>query len=685
MGSLDDRDRLGAELKAEISPVVLDALARRAVDRSRRALLDRQHSDGHWSGSIQQQPALEADYILLQAWLGRLDSAVARRCGEQLIREQRAHGGWSLDPTEPPHLSATVKAYFALKLLGHALSCESLTHAREAIRGAGGVHQADSLTHYWLALLGQLPYSDCDALPVEGLFGPRWLPRHIGRWGARARQILAPLSIVWAHRPVRAVPTEMGIAELFEDPLAIKLAEHPPIHGLRGLALRRATDWILERLAGSEGLGANFHSVAWSWLALQCQGFNDRSPEWRQCQEQLDELLIERADTCQVRQAKSTVRDTALAIQALAAAGVSANELRMQHATRWLLTKEVTRRGDWARRSSVEPSGWFRELHNEFYPDVESTVAVLTALGYQFGHGCDESAARPIGTYTDDGDGIELSEPIARRLGLAVGPASESLVVLTYGRFAGTADAHQFFIDWSQLSAAFERGRSWLLALQSRDGGWGSFDRDGSAPWLAASPFADVVAVEDPSDPRLTGQVLRLLGDYDQTRGDRSVDRAIAFLERSQRRDGAWVDPAGRMPVATTAAVLAGLQAVEQPTSAPLIQAGMHWLLARQDSSGGWCERSHGDLAAPAMQSLQPPAAPTPTAWAILGLLRLLGRRHPALRRAVAWLVDQQQADGGWHESPLAAPGGHAEALPRRDPVPSFFPLLALGAWAKSR
>ena len=281
-----------------------------AIDRTTNWLLERQQPDGHWCGELEGDTILESEFILLLAWLGEEGSPVARKSAEYILGKQLVDGGWALYPGGGLEISASVKAYFALKLTGHDPASEPLQRARAAIRAAGGADSVNSFTRFYLALLGQIPYETCPAVPPEMVLLPDWSPINIYRISAWSRTIVVPLSIMWAFRPDRALAPERGIHELFlRQPehwpalrcpglessagwftwerffrtvdCCLKAAERFRLRPLRQRALRAAEAWMLQRFEHSDGLGAIFPPIIWSLIALKCLGYGDESAKYR--------------------------------------------------------------------------------------------------------------------------------------------------------------------------------------------------------------------------------------------------------------------------------------------------------------------------------------------------------------------------------------------------------------------
>src|SRR5690242_12857754 len=196
-----------------------------AIALTRHWLLQRQHADGHWCGELEGDTILESEYILLLAWLGQEQSPIARKCAAYIVEKQLPTGGWAMYPGGKMEISGSVKAYFALKLTGHDPQADYMCLAREAIRRGGGADAVNSFTRFYLALLGQISYEHCPAVPPELVLLPKWSPINIYRMSAWSRTIMVPLSIMWAFRPSRSISTDRGISELFiRDP-----ANWPPL------------------------------------------------------------------------------------------------------------------------------------------------------------------------------------------------------------------------------------------------------------------------------------------------------------------------------------------------------------------------------------------------------------------------------------------------------------------------
>jgi squalene-hopene/tetraprenyl-beta-curcumene cyclase len=581
------------------------------------------------------------------AFLEREGEERVTKAARYLLTQQGADGGWSNYPGGPADVSASVKAYFALKLTDHDPGAPYMVRARELIRWLGGAARCNSFTNFYLALLGQLPYDNCPAVPPEMMFLPRWAYFNIYAMSSWTRTIVIPLSIFYAHKPLRRLPEERGIAELFVEAQFESRWPHPPARRLlswtnfflaadwlmkridriglgpvRRAALWRAERWLLEHFEDSDGVGAIFPPIIYTIISLRCLGYADEAPEMRWALKQLDDLMIEEEDTLRIQPCFSPVWDTALTLNALGEAGRVRGQRAIDRAADWLLAREVRRPGDWSLLApDIEPAGWFFEYHNGFYPDTDDTAMVLMGLA-RTGHG-----------YADPGQ------------------------------------------------AAVSRGVRWLLGMQNRDGGWAAFDRNIDHEVLTRIPFADHNAMLDPSCPDITARVLEALGHYGIGLGHRQVDRALAFLERTQEPSGAWIGRWGVNYLYGTWQVLCGLESSGFDMSRPLVRRAVAWLKQVQQPCGGWGEtcQSYDD---PALAGQGTPTA-SQTAWALLGLLAAGEAGSEAVCRGIDYLLTTQRVDGNWSEDLFTGTGFPKVFYLKYHLYSLYFPLMALARYQR--
>ena len=652
----DDHSSLLATPRVE--KVELSATVEPALQRTVDWFAAHQHADGYWVGELQGDTILESEYILLLTWLDHADSPVVQRAAEYIARQQLPRGGWALFPGGDLDISVSVKAYWALKIAGRDVDSEPLRRARRAIRDAGGADAVNSFTRFYLALLGQIPFDHCPAVPPEMMLLPKWSPVNIYRMSAWSRTIFVPLSIVWAFRPVRELSDVLGIRELFLrepeqwPPLCcpgvqdmgwltwtnvfrvvdtmLKQIERWRLRPLRQRSLKLATSWMLERCEDSDGLGAIFPPIIWSTIALRCLGYPETSPEVRECLAQLDALMIEEGDTIRLQPCQSPVWDTAISLRALAAAPQTEPET-LTRCVDWLLAKEVRQRGDWAASCNAEPAGWFFEHRNAFYPDIDDTIMVMMGLR-------------------------EVSQAASESLGAA---------------------------RLQRIEAACRRGLQWTLALQNHDGGWGAFDKDNDLALLCRVPFADHNAMIDPSTPDITARVLEMLAAFDFRAGHPAADRAVAYVRREQEDDGSWFGRWGVNHIYGTWQVLSGLARIGMAADDAAMRRGAEWLIAQQQASGGWGEspRSYEDSAFRGRGAV----TASQTAWALLGLLDAGYERHPAVRRGIEFLLRQQRPDGTWAETEFTGTGFPRVFYLRYHLYPVYFPAIVLARWRQSQ
>jgi squalene-hopene/tetraprenyl-beta-curcumene cyclase len=675
-----------------------------AVERSRDYLLSQQAPEGFWVGELEGDTILESEYILLLAYLGQGQSEAARLAANYIRQQQIPGGGWAIYPGGPLDVSASVKAYLALKITGHRPDAEYMQRARDAIRGAGGAEMVNSFTRYYLALLGLISYEQCPAVPPEIMLLPSWCPFNIHEMSAWSRTIVVPLSLLWAYRPSCSLPESHHIRELFLtspeklpvtmgtsavlDGLkkktwfnwdrifrnvdrAVKLAERWNFKPLRKRAIDRAAEWMIARFQDSDGLGAIFPPIIWSVVALKCLGHGDESPLVLRALNELQKLWIREGDTLRLEPCKSPVWDTAIATIALRDAGVPAEAPAIRAATNWLLSKEVRQPGDWQVRSAnKQPGGWYFEFNNLFYPDVDDTVMVMIALSrclpdpHESGWRTDHLlGSLAVERFRRDGD-AEVGAVLTRQNG-------------------SSPDALAEIEALRPLLNSIGRGARWIAGMQNRDGGWGAFDRDNDRELFTRVPFADHNAMIDPSTADLTARSLEMFAGLGMTAEHPIARRALEFIWANQEHDHAWFGRWGVNYIYGTWQTLVGLTAIGVPTEDPRIRRAVAWLKMHQQDCGGWGEtpRTYDE---PNLRGTGNPTA-SQTAWALLGLCAAGEVDAPAVDAGVQYLLDTQRDDGGWDETEFTGTGFPRVFYLRYHLYRIYFPLMALARVARLR
>jgi len=625
-------------------PEPVDALdVAPALASSTRWFLERQRPDGHWVGELEGDTILETEYVLLMTFLGReSEPACVKAC--RYVRDlQLPAGGWAIYPGGPRDVSASVKAYFALKLVGVSTDEPDMVRARTAILEMGGAQACNSFTRFYFALLGQIPYDDCPYVPPELVLVPSRWNFSLAAMSSWTRSIIVPLMFMSAFKPVRHLPEERGIAELFRpdrprnpfrrtpNPFSwtnffltvdrlMKWADRWVPRSWRQKGIRAAHKWMFDHFENSDGLGAIFPPMIYTIVALTCLGYETDSVPMQWALRQLDDLLIEEDGKIRIQPCVSPVWDTAIAAIALADAGLPEAGPALERATRWLVEKEVRTAGDWAvRRPGVEPSGWHFQYRNEFNPDIDDTAMVVMAM---------------------------------RKSGLGQTP---------------------------EVLAATKRAANWLLAMQNKDGGWAAFDVDIDNEVLTKVPFADHNAMLDPSCADITARILEMLGTLGYRTDHPQIARGLDYLWRTQEPEGCWYGRWGVNYIYGTWQVLQGLKELGLSMDLPPLRKAADWLESVQQADGGWGETcaSYDD------RSLmgQGETTASQTAWAVLGLIAAGRAEGEAVRRGVEFLLRGQRADGGWDEGPYTGTGFPKVFYMRYHLYCAYFPLMALSRY----
>jgi len=641
------------QLKSHSMAADADALET-SIASATSALLGYRQGDGHFVFELEADCTIPAEYVLLRHYLGEpVDAVLEAKIANYLRRVQGAHGGWPLVHEGALEMSASVKSYFALKMIGDPIDAPHMVRAREAILAHGGAIHSNVFTRFMLAMFGVMSWRSVPVLPVEIMLLPMWSPFHINKISYWARTTIVPLMVLAALKPRAKNVSGVGIDELFlQPPHSIGMTAKAPHQSpgwfllfraldsvlrvieplfpkkLRARAIDAAVAFIEQRLNGEDGLGAIYPPMANTVMMYEVLGKPADYPPRATTRRALDNLLVIREHEAYCQPCVSPVWDTALTCHALIEAGGERALPEAKQGLDWLKPRQVLDlKGDWAVKSpTTRPGGWAFQYNNAYYPDLDDTAVVVMAM---------DRERRQSGS--------------------------------------------------NEYDMAIARGREWIEGMQSRDGGWAAFDVNNLEYYLNNIPFSDHGALLDPPTEDVTARCLAMLAQLGETaETSPAVARAIEYLRHTQHTEGSWYGRWGMNYIYGTWSVLSALNAAGLSRQDPMIRKAAAWLVSVQNKDGGWGEDAvsyrldyRGMEAAPATASQ--------TAWALLGLMAAGEVENPAVVRGVEYLKATQAQNGLWDEARFTATGFPRVFYLRYHGYSKFFPLWALARYRNLR
>lgn len=621
------------------------------IARAREALLARQDADGHWCFELESDCTITAEYILMMHFTDEIDELLQEKMARYLraIQDLDTHGGWSQYVGGEIDLSCTVKAYYALKAAGDAPEAPHMRRAREAVLALGGAAKSNVFTRILLAMFEQVPWRAVPYLPVELMLLPSWAPIHIEKMSYWARTTLVPLTILCSLKARAVNPKRVHIRELFVtapeleqdyfvrggalnrlflalDKLGRAVDSFVP-SALRKKAIRKAEAWFLPRMNGDDGLGAIFPPMVNSYEAMVLLGYPKDHPDRQTCLRSIQKLVVHREDgSAYCQPCVSPVWDTGWSAMALIHSSDDAStDAAIVRACDWLVQRqELMCKGDWvARAPQAAPGGWAFQYANGYYPDIDDTALVAALL-----HVMDRRRGQP-------------------------------------GKHSHNTD----------------RAVDWMLALQSRNGGFAAFDADNTYYYLNAIPFADHGALLDPPTEDVSGRVAACLGVLGRSQDRFGLSHCVDYLRATQQPDGSWWGRWGSNYIYGTWSAISGLSLAGEDPRQPYLRKAIDWLRVRQNEDGGWGETndSYIDQALAGMNGGV--STPHSTAWAVLAQLSVGEVESDSVRRGVAFLLSTQDSNGLWSHPSHNAPGFPRVYYLKYHGYAAYFPLYALARY----
>jgi len=614
-----------------------------AIERSRDYLLSRQDPEGFWIDELESNATITAELIFLMHFVGKINEDTQKKCVQYLLNEQREDGSWAIYYDAPGCISTTIESYMAMKMAGVSPGHPQMEKAKEFILNNGGIKKARVFTKIFLAMFGQISWKHIPAMPIELVLMPNWFPLNIYEMSSWSRGVIVPLLIVYAHRPIHKIPNEKGVSELipnsnedfsvswsdgglnlhnafiFLDKI-IKLLGKLPFKPFRKKAMDTAIKWVLDHQEDQGDWAGIQPAMFNSVLALKLLNYSDSDPIVVKAWEAIDRFCIVKGDSLVMQSCISPLWDTGITCNALMDAGLPKDHPALIKATEFFFRKQVVKRGDWQiKNPNAEPGGWAFEFYNECYPDNDDTAEILMAI-----------------------HAIE-------------------------------------FPDLRHKLKESQRALSWLMSMQSKNGGWGAFDQDNDQELFNAIPFADHNAMLDPPTVDVTSRIVWLLGILGYSREHPQVKKAIAYIISEQENDGSWFGRWGVNYIYGTFLALNGLHSIgEDMTRGNIIKAAQ-WLKSKQNPDGGWGETcaSYGDQKLAGIGE----STASQTAWALLGLTVANEADSDQAAKGVQFLISNQNESGTWYEPQFTGTGFPEHFYIKYHMYQHYFPLMALARY----
>ena len=637
MGSADAAVDAGYELESQAESL------KSSIDSAFDALLGRQHEEGYWSYEFEADCSIPSEFVLMSHFMDEIDESLGKKIGVYLRAKQEDHGGWPLYRRGSFNLSGSIKAYFALKLLGDDPDEPHMVKARETILSHGGAATANVFTHITLALFEQIPWRGVPFIPVEIMLLPKWFPFHISRVAYWSRSVMVPLFVLTTLKPKAKNPRNVHIRELFTIPPELETNYFPIRSGLnrvflwldkfgrllekllprfiRNHALRKAEAWVIERLNGLDGLGAIFPAMVNAHEMLAIRGYPDDHPYRKQSAEALRQLLITKEEEAYCQPCMSPVWDTGLACLAVHEVSESGCEPEVLRALDWLVPRQLLEApGDWQdNRPNLRGGGWPFQFGNTHYPDIDDTSVIGWVM---------------------------------------------------------------HVTDSKRYRESIDRAAEWVAGMQSSNGGFAAFDVDNTHYYLNEIPFADHGALLDPPTSDVTARCLSLFAVLKEPRYREAFERALEFLKREQEPNGSWFGRWGTNYIYGTWSVLCALEMADESPKQPYIRHAVDWLLSMQRPDGGWGEDNHSYFD-PSLAGQGKRSTSFQTAWAVLGLMAAGEVRSPAVSKGIEHIQRTQLQDGLWFDEDFTAPGFPRVFYLKYHGYSDYFPLWALARYRK--
>ena len=611
------------------------------VTSQRAALFDEQRDDGHFVFELEADATIPSEYILLRHFLGEIDAEREEKIARYIRSVQNENGSWPLFHNGEGNISASVKGYWALKLVGEDIDADHMKRAREWILAQGGAATANVFTRISMALFGQVPWRAVPVMPVQMMLQPVWSPFHISKMSYWARTVLVPLLVLFAKKAQGDNPTDRDIRELFvvapekvkvynvnhtgsywgtaflQLDKFLRVIEPNALKAGKKKAINKAVEFFTERLNGQDGLGAIYPAMANAVMAYRALGYADDHPDMITARDAVENLLTERDDSIYFQPCLSPVWDTCLAAHAILESG-ERDDPKLKASLDWLKERQILDlRGDWAiRRPDTRPGGWAFQYENAHYPDVDDTAVVILAMNRQ-----------------------------------------------------GSSDYNE----------AIERGCEWLLGMQSTSGGWGAFEPENEHYYLNHIPFADHGALLDPPTVDVTARCVGALSQVDRVRYKDAIAKGVEFIKRDQEKDGSWFGRWGANYIYGTWSALVALKAAGEDMNQAYVQKAVKWLKAQQREDGGWGEGLETyDVA---KKGYGEASTASQTAWALMGLMSADAVEDEAVQKGVTYLTHAPKDGARWDEQNWSGTGFPRVFYLKYHGYASYFPLWAVARY----